>query len=575
MGFAKANQFTSTNSFRLWLLFTSLILICFPLLLLIPILPHPQLIDEIRLEAKHPLIVYPYVNKATKPPKWLEAIGGAHLTSRRPLKVGLVNLEKTKQSRLPVGGIAEYITIQFEPVSHNNVTWKKLFPEWINENPSDKCPTIPMPDPRDYPDLDVVVAKLPCRRHTYDYGTREEWIRDVHRLQVNLATARLIVENGINKEGDVYGVFIGKCEPMVEIFKCDDLVWHGGSYWVYKPHVEKLRQTINMPFGTCELASPYTRLQDTRMLQDNLMTLRGPPITSPFIRPNIKRRDAYVTVLHSSETYVCGAIALATSILQTNTTKDLIVLVDHTISNHSIKGLQVAGWKIKRIKRIRNPRAKANAYNEWNYSKLRVWQLTDYHKVMFIDSDFIILQNIDHFFDYPQLSASPNNNWLFNSGIMILEPSKCFFKNLMSKRHTIKSYNGGDQGFLNEVLIWWHRLTRKLNFMKFYRHEGGDRFVPMDRYTIHYLGFKPWLCYRDYDCNWDKLNQHKFASDDLHARWWRLYDDMPKKLQKYCGLTKELNNKLHIRRVMAQKIKLYDQHWKIEIKDHRQHILHA
>lgn len=280
-----------------------------------------------------------------------------------------------------------------------------------------------------------------------------------------------------------------------------------------------------------------------------------------------------MTVLHSSEDYVCGAIALAQSILQTNTTKDLVLLADHTICHHSILGLQAAGWKIKRIDRIRSPNAKIDAYNKWNYSKLRIWQLIEYDKLIFIDSDFVVLRNIDHFFDYPQLSAAPNDKWLFNSGIMLLEPSKCFFDYLMSKRYTLKSYNGGDQGYLNEVLTWWHRLTLKLNFMKFFDKEGGERLVPEDRYTVHFLGTKPWLCYRDYDCNWDRQDYHQFASDDAHVKWWQVYDSMPKKLQKYCGMTRKQDRGVRNRKAMARKANLSDGHWKIELKDPRQYHL--
>lgn len=285
-----------------------------------------------------------------------------------------------------------------------------------------------------------------------------------------------------------------------------------------------------------------------------------------------KSREAYVTVLHSSQYYVCGAITLAQSILQTNTTKDLVLLADRTISKHSRQGLEAAGWKVKRIDRIRSPNAKVDAYNEWNYSKLRVWQLTDYDKVMFIDSDFIVLHNIDHFFDYPQLSASPNNKWLFNSGIMILEPSECFFDNLMSKRYTLKSYNGGDQGYLNEIITWWHRLTVKLNFMKYFPKEFGDgpRIIPEDQYTIHFLGMKPWTCYRDYDCNWNREDYHNFASDEVNARWWQVYDAMPKELQPYCGMTEEADARLRELRANAEEAELEDGHWRIELKDPRQ-----
>ena len=286
------------------------------------------------------------------------------------------------------------------------------------------------------------------------------------------------------------------------------------------------------------------------------------------------RREAYVTILHSSEDYVCGAIALAQSILQTNTNKDLVLLADRTISDHSIAGLQAAGWKIKRIDRIRSPNAMVDAYNEWNYSKLRVWQLTEYDKVMFIDSDLIVLRNIDHFFDFPQLSAAPNSKWIFNSGIMILEPSECFFDYLMSKRYALKSYNGGDQGYLNEVLTWWHRLTKKLNFMKFFGNKKEeDRLVPEDRYTIHFLGMKPWTCYRDYDCNWDRKDYQVFASDAVHARWWQVYDAMAPELQPYCAMTAQTDSRIRKRRQRAQKANLSDGHWKIEIKDPRQYNL--
>ena len=288
------------------------------------------------------------------------------------------------------------------------------------------------------------------------------------------------------------------------------------------------------------------------------------------IASNQRPRHAYVTLLHSSEDYVCGAIALAQSIRETNSTKDLVLLADSSISDHSISGLQAAGWKVKRIERIRSPHARINAYNEWNYSKLRVWQLTEYDKVMFIDADFIVLHNIDHFFDYPQLSAAPNNKWLFNSGIMILEPSKCFFDTLMSKRYNLKSYNGGDQGYLNEVLTWWHRLTTRLNFMKFFPTQQSDRSIPEDRHTIHFLGMKPWTCYRDYDCNWDRADYHRFASDDMNARWWQVYDGMSTELQAHCGMTQEMDRRVRKRREIALKKNLFDGHWKIIIKDPRQ-----
>lgn len=249
-------------------------------------------------------------------------------------------------------------------------------------------------------------------------------------------------------------------------------------------------------------------------------------------------REAYVTILHSSEDYICGAIALAQSIIQSNSTKDLVLLADDNISLRSLEGLRFSGWKIKKIQRIRSPYSTSGSYNEWNYSKLRIWQLYEYDKVMFIDSDLIVKRNMDKFFMYPQLTASGNyQKHLFNSGMMLIEPSKCTFKALMKKRFVVGSYNGGDQGFLNEMFIWWHRLPARLNYLKvFVDPKDHVHQIPDDVYAIHYTGLKPWKCNKVNDCNWDDLEFQRYASNSAHKRWWRVYNTMPINLRKYCSL---------------------------------------
>ncbi|XP_044476226.1 putative UDP-glucuronate:xylan alpha-glucuronosyltransferase 4 [Mangifera indica] len=287
-------------------------------------------------------------------------------------------------------------------------------------------------------------------------------------------------------------------------------------------------------------------------------------------------REAYVTVLHSSEDYVCGAIVLAQSIIQSNSATDLVLLHDKSLTDKSLQGLQAAGWKTKRISRIRSPFSRKGSYNEWNYSKLRVWQLIEYDRVIFIDADLLILKKIDKFFYFPQLSAAGNDRSLFNSGIMVIEPSLCMFEKLMLKSFKVASYNGGDQGFLNEIFTWWHRLPSKINYLKVFKldkHGNDEHQIPENLYTIHYLGLKPWLCYKDYDCNWDKVDHHIFASDSAHKKWWEVYDAMPKKLQKFCALTKHGNWRIKKWRGIARNASLVDGHWKIRVRDPRRYHL--
>ncbi|KAH9689084.1 putative UDP-glucuronate:xylan alpha-glucuronosyltransferase 4 [Citrus sinensis] len=284
------------------------------------------------------------------------------------------------------------------------------------------------------------------------------------------------------------------------------------------------------------------------------------------------QREAYVTVLHSSEAYVWGAIALAQSIIQKNSSKDLVLLHDKSVSGKSLRDLRAAGWKTKWISRIRSPFAKKDSYNEWNYSKLRVWQLIEYDKIIFIDSDLLVLKNIDEFFFYPELSAAGNDKVLFNSGVMVIEPSLCKFEDLMLKSFKVSSYNGGDQGFLNEVFTWWHRLPKRINHLKVFSKQGDKEHQVGDGpYAIHYLGLKPWMCYKDYDCNWDMVSRHIFASDSAHKKWWQVYDAMPKKLQQYCALTKHMDKRIKKWRRITENASLANGHWKIKPKDPRQY----
>ncbi|GAB2246467.1 hypothetical protein Droror1_Dr00001960 [Drosera rotundifolia] len=530
--------------------------------------PCGRLISLCRLQSRPLSHRYQQSSSTHKPPKWFSAVQKQFKQRKKVMAIGLVNIGLDDKDSRGLLGLADVVKVNFDRVSLA-VKWEQLFPEWIDEDMTQEkpeCPDIPMPRWEDYQGLDMVVARVPCGNGSSK--ARKDGIRDVFRLQVNLVVANLVTSQGDGAHGGrgeemvVPVVFVGRCEPMLEIFRCDDLLRHEvGKYWVYKPKVGKLMEKILMPVGTCELASsPRFDSDDNR---SRMMT-----------NQDGRRPEAYATMLHSSEHYVCGAIALAQSLLRTNTTKDLVLLADPTISAKSIRGLSAAGWKIKRIQRIRSPHAKEDAYNEWNYSKFRVWQLTEYSKIIFIDSDFIVLRNIDNFFRYPQLSAAPNHMWIFNSGILVIEPSNCTFKHLMSKRYTLRSYNGGDQGYLNEVFTWWHRMTMKLNYLKVYDYNDGEgprREVPDDQYAVHYLGVKPWVCYKDYDCNWDKLRTQIFASDDAHRKWWEVYEEMPKGLKGFCGLSWEMDERLRKWREKAKEENLSDGHWKIVVKDIRRH----
>ncbi|KAJ0984534.1 hypothetical protein J5N97_002890 [Dioscorea zingiberensis] len=481
------------------------------------------------------------------------------------LSIGLVNIREDEVDEWRRAGNVSQV--YFDRVSEN-FEWKDLFPEFIDEEEEMEgptCPEIPMPEFSNYSKFDLVVARLPCRRPV------NGWARDVFRLQVHLIVLNLATKKTARgNNGKVKVVLLSHCEPMIEIFRCDYLVKQEEKWRMYEVVAKELEEKLAMPIGSCKLAMPLWG-EGTNQVYD---------LSKFNTAANPGRREAYATVLHSKDDYVCGAIILAQSLLKTSTTRDLILLHDKSISEEKLNALKAAGWKLREITRIRNPRAEKDSYNEYNYSKFRLWQLTYYHKIVFIDADIIVLRNLDLLFYFPEMSATGNDGSIFNSGIMVIKPSTCTFKSLMGKRNEIISYNGGDQGFLNEVFVWWHRLPRRVNFLKnFWANTTLEANMknslfsadPPKLYSIHYLGLKPWLCYRDYDCNWNIDDQRVYASDIAHWRWWKLHDQMDLGLQKFCGLSERRKIELAWDRKMAEKVHYPDEHWKINITDRRKY----
>lgn len=475
--------------------------------------------------------------------------------SNDKLKVGLLNFDEDevlKWQQLAPGLECTTFSLDY---AGKDVKWEILYPEWIDEEQQfevPKCPHLSMPKASKHLKLDVVAAKLPCRKW------ENNWSRDVARLHLQLAAANLAASM---KGSRVHVILITECWPMPSLFTCKDLIAHENTTWLYELDLKVLKQKLKLPVGSCELALP---------LKSKARRYSGNP-----------KREAYATILHSAEFYVCGAIAVAQSIRLTGSHRDLVILVDGTITAEHREGLQAAGWKLRQIERIRNPKAERDAYNEWNYSKFRLWQLTDYDKIIFIDADLLILRNIDFLFGMPEITATGNNATLFNSGVMVIEPSNCTFQLLMDHISDIESYNGGDQGYLNEIFTWWHRMPKHMNFLKhFWSSDAEEKELktylfgadPPILYVLHYLGNKPWLCFRDYDCNWNNDLLRDFASDVAHARWWKVHDSMPKKLQKFCLLRSKQKASLEWDRRQAEAAKFPDEHWKRNITDTRLNI---
>jgi glycogenin len=100
-------------------------------------------------------------------------------------------------------------------------------------------------------------------------------------------------------------------------------------------------------------------------------------------------------------------------------------------------------------------------------TKLHVFRLTQFDKIIFLDADVLPIRPMSHLFSLPHdFSAAPDVGWpdIFNSGVMVLKPGEDKFKEIMDLAKSKGSWDGGDQGILNE---WrgskWGRISFTYN----------------------------------------------------------------------------------------------------------------
>jgi len=233
---------------------------------------------------------------------------------------------------------------------------------------------------------------------------------------------------------------------------------------------------------------------------------------------SIYNNQAYVTLV-TSDSYVIGAKVLGFSLKQTNTTRKMIALVTETVSDDKITELKSVGFQIKRVNGIlvKDSNALSGDAKRWltTYTKLRVWELP-LRKVIFLEADCLVVKNIDELFQIEEFGAAPECCDRFNSGVFVTEPSITTFNDMLSKVPTLYTYDGADQGFLNEYFTSWKLLSFYYNALQNHWINDRNAWVMERLKVIHYVKYKPW----------EIQPETNPQVNDLHQIWWRYYNQL-------------------------------------------------
>jgi len=226
----------------------------------------------------------------------------------------------------------------------------------------------------------------------------------------------------------------------------------------------------------------------------------------------------------TSDDYLPGLLVLAHSLQKTGTPLPLLVLLTPNISSETLTTLDShrIAYKVLDYELI-NP-TNVDKKHRWfsTYSKIFAFGQTEYDKVVYLDADMLILRNIDELFNYPHMSATNSGGMLprkvswthLNSGLMIIEPSKKIFTDMLNRIGKIEVLEAGgsverpqygsDQDFFNKYYPNWPNqkelhLDHKYNIFHYHLDEYSKLFGytiedgPKPISIIHYASYlKPW-----------------------------------------------------------------------------------
>lgn len=270
---------------------------------------------------------------------------------------------------------------------------------------------------------------------------------------------------------------------------------------------------------------------------------------------------AHLFMLSSNAYFPCLAVAVH-SLQMTETKNDIIVMVTPNIWPQVTSALQSLDVTILPIQAVKNPNYHIKrTHMTDNFTKLRAWQLIDYKKIIYSDSDFIYTRNSDDLCNLPSVVNAGRNfvtlseDWtdpeFFNAGFMVISPSSETFCEMIDESKKFKSETGGDQPFQNH---YWRNKWTELD----YKFDGvnanvfftkNDHWVPDSIRSIHFTrATNP--------CNYkfEKIIQEKWAEFEEFGineeeynplvLWLRAYDrllsDFPEFTEVFnqCGFMK-------------------------------------
>jgi len=166
-----------------------------------------------------------------------------------------------------------------------------------------------------------------------------------------------------------------------------------------------------------------------------------PLAASAWLQTPRKAGEAIATLLTTDNVdYLRGALVLGSSIRSFDSSRDMVCLVTPAVPREWRDSLEIAGWTVKDVPVLEEfwfgrsdecNKYAADQGERWGHmsTKLRLWQMTEYSRVLYLDADTILAGPVSELFATTTTFAAeaPRYHKNFNAGVLLLSPSRAVF----------------------------------------------------------------------------------------------------------------------------------------------------
>ncbi|KAL3154901.1 glycosyltransferase 8 [Trebouxia sp. C0009 RCD-2024] len=250
-------------------------------------------------------------------------------------------------------------------------------------------------------------------------------------------------------------------------------------------------------------------------------------------------RGAYVTLL-SRDSYAAGVKVLARSLHLAGSAFPFVCMHTAAVSQSVVEALAKEKVEMLLVEPLLPNDENSGKYKRALYAdcwtKLQMWQMVQYDRIVYLDADMAVKANLDELFDLPQgfyavsdctagrVSKQEQDNCpfsgcsrYFNAGMLCLNPSQEVFQKFQNLLALGKIRTSGfaEQDFLNNYYKdSWQELPYIFNGQKRIKYHHPSVWCWEDVAVVHYVDAKPW----------DADNEEHAAFQEMVEYWWDVHD---------------------------------------------------